>query len=602
MMDHATRVLEQVFGYREFRPLQAEVIGNILNKNDTLVIMPTGGGKSLCYQIPALIFEGLTIVVSPLLSLMQDQMNQLKELGVSTATLNSTLSFEEYAIHADRIRGKKVKMLFVAPETLLKERTQSILAGMRVDCIAIDEAHCISQWGHDFRPEYRQIACFRKRFPEAVCVALTATATPRVRQDIQESLQFKKGNEFIGSFDRKNLFIEVLEKNKPQQQVLDLIEKYPDQSGIIYCFSRRQVDLLYRALKTRGYSVKPYHAGLGEKERKTNQDLFIRDDVSIMVATIAFGMGINKPNVRFVIHYDLPKNIETYYQEIGRAGRDGLDSHCLLLFNYSDIQKVRFFINDMVESEQRIANVHLNDMLRFVETTICRRIPLLEYFGEVYSQESCDTCDNCKNQQQEAVDITEAARLFLTGVRRSGEIFGTNHIIDILRGSKSQKVLKFNHDEISVYGEGAEYSKKQWFHISRQLIQQGLLVQDLDYGSLKITQKAVETFNNNEPVMGVIEEQKPNPERPKPKESTEIEYDFRLFQQLRKKRKELADEARIPPYVIFPDKTLMEMAAHYPQSEEKLLSLHGVGDVKLKKYAPAFLPLIQEYCDLHQIQ
>jgi len=338
MVDQTKTILKSVFGYDEFRPLQAEIIANVLSKEDTLVIMPTGGGKSLCYQIPALIFNGLTIVVSPLISLMKDQMEQLTELGVAAVVLNSSLTPGEYRRNVSRIKQGKAKLLYVAPETLLKpEMLEMLSSSVRVDCITIDEAHCISEWGHDFRPEYRQIVEVKSHFPEAVCLALTATATPRVQCDIKNNLKFDESNEFIASFDRENLFIQVVLKDNPLVQTLDFLERYQGKSGIIYCFSRRQVDELFQVLNDKGFSVKPYHAGLPEIRRKQNQELFINDDVHIIVATIAFGMGINKPNVSFVIHYDMPKNIEGYYQEIGRAGRDGLRAHCLLLFSYADI-------------------------------------------------------------------------------------------------------------------------------------------------------------------------------------------------------------------------------------------------------------------------
>ena len=384
MIDKAERILKHVFGYDEFRPLQADIIENVLHKNDTLVIMPTGGGKSLCYQLPALIFEGLTIVVSPLISLMKDQVEQLVQMGVSAVFLNSSLSLGEYRHNVDRIKRGAVKLLYLAPEALLKANMLDMLSSVEVDCLTIDEAHCISQWGHDFRPEYRQLVQVRDRFPKAACIALTATATPRVREDIKANLGFDASNEFIDSFDRKNLFIQIATKYNPLDQTIKFIKKFPNQSGIVYCFSRRQVDDLYEALRSEGFSVRPYHAGLTDKERNENQERFIRDDAQIIVATIAFGMGIDKPDVRFVVHYDLPQTIESYYQEIGRAGRDGLRSDCLLLFSYGDIQKIKYFINKKETREQRVAIIHLNALLRFVETEVCRRIPLLDYFGETY--------------------------------------------------------------------------------------------------------------------------------------------------------------------------------------------------------------------------
>ena len=601
MISRAKTVLGDIFGYDEFRPLQREIIGNVLKKRDTLVIMPTGGGKSLCYQIPALIFKGLTIVVSPLISLMKDQVEQLTELGVPAVVLNSSLSNEEYSRNLERVKKNGVKLLYLAPEALLTAGMLSMLSSLRVDCLAIDEAHCISEWGHDFRPEYRQLVGVRSRFPFATCVALTATATPRVQEDIKNNLKFDASNEFIASFNRENLFIQVTPKNNPTSQTIEFLRNYPDQSGIIYCFSRRQVDDLYETLKSRGYSVRPYHAGLSNTKRTQNQELFIRDDVQIIVATIAFGMGINKPNVRFVIHFDLPKNIETYYQEIGRAGRDGLRAHCLLLFSYADIQKIKYFINQKDDHEQQVANIHLNSMLQFAETNGCRRIPLLTYFGEDYSTEKCDMCDNCLAGEKKLVDITIPAQKFLSCVKRADEIFGANHIIDVLRGSQSKKVLKFGHTTLSTYGIGKEYSRKQWFHLARQFIQKGLIVQDTKYGSLKLTEKAYDVLKGRELVFGILEEEH-FPDRKEKKKKYEYEHDHVLFEKLRKRRKELADKAGIPPYVIFPDKTLIEMAAFFPRSGESLLHIHGVGSVKYNKYGTIFMNIIDEYCQEHNIE
>ena len=361
------------------------------------------------------------------------------------------------------------------------------------------------------------------------------------------------------------------------------------------------MDDLYEILKSRGYSIRPYHAGLSDAERTRNQELFIRDDVQIIVATIAFGMGINKPNVRFVIHFDLPKNIETYYQEIGRAGRDGLRAHCLLLFSYGDIRKIKYFINQKDENEQRIANIHLNALLQFIETDVCRRRPLLTYFGEDYLAEKCDMCDNCLAGERKLIDITVPAQKFLSCVKRTDEIFGANHIIDVLRGSESQKVFKFGHEKLSTYGIGKEYSRKQWFHLARQFIQKGLMIQDAKYGGLKLTGRVYDVFKGREIVLGMLEEEHLDYSKEKGRE-TEYEYDRVLFGKLREKRKELADKAGVPPYVIFPDKTLIEMAAFYPLSEESLLCIHGVGSVKSKKYGSIFLDIIDGYCREHHIE
>ena len=600
MIDQARDILRGVFGYDDFRPLQKEIIENILRRNDTLVIMPTGGGKSLCYQIPALIFDGLTIVVSPLISLMKDQVEQLTALGVEALFLNSSLTVDEYNSNVANLKSGKVKLLYLAPESLFLSKTLSLLSHLRIDCLTIDEAHCISEWGHDFRPEYRRLFEIRANFPSAVCVALTATATPIVQKDIKRNLQFGDENEFIASFNRENLFLQIIPKDDPFTQTTDFLKRFQNSSGIIYCFSRKQVDALYEALNDLGYSVKPYHAGLSDEERKLHQELFIKDDIQIIVATIAFGMGINKPNIRFVIHYDLPKNIESYYQEIGRAGRDGLKSQCLMLFSYADIQKIKYFINQKNEKEKRVANMHLNALLNFAETDVCRRIPLIRYFGEDYSKEKCNMCDNCLSEKKELTDVTIPAQKFLSCVKRTGEIFGINHIIDVLHGSQSQKVLKFGHQRLTTYGIGKDYPKKQWFYLARQFLQKGLMIQDDQYGSIKLTDRAYDVFKGKELVHAILDEKDNKDIKGKEKENDK-DYDSRLFEILRKERKRLADQANIPPYVIFPDKTLIEVATFFPQSCASLMGIYGVGKEKSKKYGQLFIDIIIPYCQENQI-
>ncbi|HKI46572.1 MAG TPA: DNA helicase RecQ [Balneolales bacterium] len=606
-MAQAKKVLREVFGYDSFRPLQEEAIQRTLNKQDTLVVMPTGGGKSLCYQIPALLFDGLTVVVSPLISLMKDQVEQLESSGVKAVCLNSSIPFHEYQQNVDLIKQGEVKLLYLAPETLLKPRTQTLLSEINVDCLTIDEAHCISEWGHDFRPEYRQISGLRSSRTigkDAVCLALTATATPRVQRDIRKNLELDDSGTIIASFDRKNLFLEIAEKQVPFEQTLHFLDQHRGQSGIIYCFSRRQVDELTMDLADQGYSVRPYHAGLSETERTENQEAFIRDDADIMVATIAFGMGINKPDVRFVIHYDLPQNIESYYQQIGRAGRDGLRSDCLLLFGYSDIGKINYFINQKSPEEQKVARAHLDSLLHFVESTDCRRIPLMDYFGETYQDDGCDMCDNCVNEDSEKQDLTIPAQKFLSCIVRTGELFGSNHLIDVLRGSQAQKVLKHSHDHLSTYGIGRDLSKRQWVRLSRQLIHEGYVSQDPEYGSLKLESAATDILKGEKKIFGSVGEKKVGKSGRQSGSSfqQDLDYDDTLFELLRKKRKYLADGEQLPPYAIFPDATLMEMAAYFPQSEESLLHIYGVGAAKQEKYGSRFLKLIRDYCDEYGIK
>jgi ATP-dependent DNA helicase RecQ len=597
-------ILKTTFGYDTFKPLQREIIANVQARRDTLVVMPTGGGKSLTYQVPALMFDGLTVVVSPLIALMKDQVEQLRALGVSAVFLNSSLSPEEYQANMDSVKSGRSKLLYVAPETLLTPRIYSLLSSLKLDLLAIDEAHCISEWGHDFRPEYRQLADVRKKFPSAVCMALTATATPRVRADIKSSLGFSQSNEFLASFNRENLFIEVTPKRDPVLQTLDFLKNFKDQSGIIYCFSRKQVDELAATLARYGFSVRPYHAGLEDVDRRRNQEAFIRDDVQIMVATIAFGMGINKPNVRFVIHFDLPKSIEGYYQEIGRAGRDGLPSHCLLLYSYADAAKLRYFIDQKEEPERSASYQHLEAMTRYAEGSVCRRKPLLSYFGETFTGENCGACDNCGADETELTDITIPAQKFLSCVKRSGERFGAAHIVDILLGSKNEKVEKYKHHELSTYGIGRELTKSQWMHISRQLVERGLLDQEPAYRVLSVTAKGLEMLKSREQVKGQINEAKKSERavaKGKSASTEEPEYDKSLFTLLRNKRKELADAANVPPYVIFSDKTLAQMAAYFPQSKESLLNMSGMGKVKYERYGAVFLTIIKAYCRENKI-
>ena len=594
-------ILKNTFGYDTFRPLQQEVIENVLAGRDTLAVMPTGGGKSLCYQIPALLLNGLTVVVSPLIALMKDQVEQLHAYGVPSLFLNSSLGPQEYMENMEYVKRGEVKLLYVAPETLLTPRILSLLTSVKVDLLTIDEAHCISEWGHDFRPEYRQIVEVRKRFPEAVCLALTATATSRVRQDIRTTLNFSTTNEFIASFNRENLYIEVARKQDAFAQTIQMLERYKDQSGIIYCFSRKQVDELAWYLASKGYSVRPYHAGLEDAERRRNQEAFIRDDAQIIVATIAFGMGINKPNVRFVIHFDLPKSVEGYYQEIGRAGRDGLPAHCLLLYSYSDVAKLSYFIDQKSGSEKRMASEHLNAIVRFAEDEItCRRKPLLNYFGEAVEVENCSNCDNCTSAPTPLTDITIFAQKFLSCVKRADEKFGAGHIADILLGSENEKVLRWEHNRLSTYGIGKELTRKQWMHIARQLLTMGYLKQEGEYHTLGLTQKALDGLRKREKVMGVVQEAERTKKEGKRQEG--IEYNHALFALLRQKRKEMADEASVPPYVIFSDRTLIEMAAYYPQSVSSLLRISGVGQAKLRQYGEAFLDVIRGYSEKHELK
>ncbi len=585
-------ILNTVFGYADFRPLQAQVIDQIVGNTDTLVIMPTGGGKSLCYQVPALILDGLTVVISPLIALMQDQVRQLHELGIKAATLNSMVMRDDY----DKIVGQVVRgeldLLYLAPETLFTDRILTLLSQQKVSCLAIDEAHCISSWGHDFRPEYRRLVEVRQRFPNAVCVALTATATPRVREDIQSMLGFTQSSTFIDSFDRPNLMLDLQPKQSPTRQITQFLASRKDQSGIVYCFSRAQVDNLATALQDQGYTALPYHAGLNDEVRRRNQERFIRDDVQIMVATIAFGMGINKPDIRWVIHNDLPKNIESYYQQVGRAGRDGLPAHCLLLFSYGDIVKQRHFISEKTNPhEKQVAESQLQQLVGFAETIDCRRKPLLAYLGEVYEPENCSQCDNCTGTK-EVEDVTVAAQKFLSCVYRTEQRFGAVYVIDVLLGSRGQKILQNQHDQLSTYGIGKDYTKKQWQHLANQFQQAGLLRRN-EHGSLGLTDKAMLVLKSQEKVQARMDLM---PSASKSK-AIDLNYDTALFDALRAYRKQLADEMNVPPYAVFADKALAEMATLFPQTEAGFLAINGVGQHKLKKYGADFIERIRAYCE-----
>jgi ATP-dependent DNA helicase RecQ len=608
LWENAMTLLKTVFGYDDFRPLQKEIIDHILEKKDALVVLPTGGGKSLCFQLPALMFDGLTIVVSPLISLMKDQVDQLQEMGVSAVCLNSSLPVDQYRHHVSLVQQNRAKLLYIAPESLVRPQILEMLEAVTVDCLAIDEAHCISAWGHDFRPEYRQLSQIRPRFPQAACAAFTATATPAVQKDIQASLGFSKNKgfrAFTGSFDRENLMIRVMFKDNPLQQTLDFLSTRKADSGIIYCLSRKQVEALSKQLAARGFSVRPYHAGMDDAERTRFQTRFIKDDVRIMVATIAFGMGIDKPNVRFVLHYDLPKSVENYYQEIGRAGRDGLESECLLLFSHGDIPRLKSLVTGPDEQRNRAAWFHLEDMVRFAEAEDCRKKRLLSYFGETAQHHDCGMCDNCLAPRNQVQDLTIAAQKFLSCVKRTGERFGAGHIIDVLRGAETKKIFQFRHHRLSTYGIGKDLSKKQWFYLSRQFQSKGLVLREDSFGGLALTPEAWGVLKGETAVSGWLDPghkiSQPVPETTHAESEKSAPHHPDLFQELRQKRKALADQAGVPPYAVFPDKTLMEMATFFPRTEHDFLNTFGVGQTKLEKYGPAFMALINEFCTAHAI-
>ncbi len=499
----ALEVLKQTFGFSEFLPLQDKVIQRVLKRQDTLVVMPTGAGKSLCYQLPAILFEGLTVVVSPLVSLMQDQVNQLHRAGISAACLNHTVPVHEYTGIMSRARRGDIKLLYVAPETLLRPETLLLTEQSRLACLAIDEAHCISEWGHDFRPDYRQLQAVRRRFPQAVCLALTATATPRVRDDIRRLLGIPQAGEFVASFNRPNLFLAVKARHDGLAQALAFLRPRQGQSGIIYCGTRKQTDELCEALSLNGCPALPYHAGLPEGVRRENQERFLQGRTPLMVATIAFGMGINKPDIRFVVHAHLPGSMESYYQEIGRAGRDGLPAHCLLLYSRGDVVVQRHFIDQGAASERAGRNGRLQALIRFAETRDCRRAELLAYFGERLEPGSCGACDNCAPcaGPRQTSDATDAARVFLSCVKATGQMFGAAHIIAVLRGSRSERVLSRRHDQLETFGVGNGRSAGQWRELVQEFIRLGLVDQEIEFGGLRLTPQGWDVLNDKQKVL-----------------------------------------------------------------------------------------------------
>jgi len=597
-MQQARQMLRQVFGYDDFRPMQERVIESVLGPRDTFVLMPTGGGKSLCFQIPALLKEGTAIVVSPLISLMKDQVDALRENGVAAAYLNSSLGDAEASKVLRDLYSGNLKLLYIAPERLMMAEMLIRLESVNLSLVAIDEAHCVSQWGHDFRPEYVQLGQVRRRFPKVPFVALTATADDQTRGDVLERLQLREPEIFIAGFDRPNIRYTVVEKQKPAEQLQDFIAARPEDSGIVYCLSRKRVEEVASKLKIAGVQAAAYHAGMDAKARNRVQEAFQQDDVRVVVATVAFGMGIDKPNVRFVVHFDMPKNVEGYYQETGRAGRDGLPSEALLLYGQGDIITVKKLISMNENAAQKAVELQkLNSMIDMAEATTCRRAYLLSYFGET-PPENCGNCDICLSPL-ETYDATGDVRKLLMCVYELKQKFGMRHAVEVLRGSASQKLIEWGHTNLASYGAGQNNSADQWYSIVRQLVHKGLLLQDAEqYGVLKLTPLTRPVLRED----ARIELVKPREKVRRTKEtraaksrSSTTRFDDGLFQVLRTLRRRLADEQGVPPYVIFGDASLQDMAAKRPHTNEDFLEITGVGQSKLAKYGKVFLEEIALY-------
>ena len=571
----------------------------------------------MTYQIPALIFDGLTVVVSPLIALMHDQVSSLASNGIEAVFLNSSLEWEEYKSCVARVLSGKVKIVYVSPEGLATQKIQTLLhnENLHIKCFTIDEAHCISEWGHDFRPDYLAIASVRRQFPQAVCLALTATATKHVRDDIVNNLQMKNPDILLASFNRPNIFLEVRPKRDSYVQIVSFLKEHLEDSGIIYCFSRKQVDQLADLLSNDGFSVLPYHAGLDDSTRERNQTAFIRDKVQIMVATVAFGMGIDKPNVRFVIHYDLPKSLEQYYQEIGRAGRDGLPSTALLLYSSSDIHKIRYFFADSADVEK--SEKLLQSMVDYASARHCRRQKLLAYFGEFYTPESSSAenkccCDICSTGQIQETDVTIPVQKFLSCIYRLNQRFGTLYVIDVLLGSRQKRIMDNGHNMLSTCGIGTELSREDWFELASILTERNYIEKSMEYSILSVTAKGRELLATREKVFLPVvftgrgakkseaSTKKSKPEFALHKKGSAFEAisdtdaeGLRICNALKEWRKKTADKSNVPPYVIFGDKTLVEIALKKPQTSAELLEIYGLGDVKVRKFSSAILKIIR---------
>ena len=589
--------LKKVFGFQDFRPNQEAIIGKILEKRDVFAVMPTGGGKSLCYQLPARMMKGTTVVISPLISLMKDQVDAALENGISAALLNSSLKPQEMSSVYRQLKGGEIELLYVSPERFAMQAFLDQLKSIPVSLFAIDEAHCVSEWGHDFRPDYLSLSNITKTFPDIPVAAFTATATSKVQDDIISKITLRSPFTVRASFNRPNLFYTVKGKDRLELQILEFIREHPEDPGIIYRTTRDSVDDLADLLSANGIKALPYHAGLSSEVRKQNQEAFNRDEAAVIVATIAFGMGIDKSNVRFVIHADLPKNIESYYQETGRAGRDNEPADCILFFGRGDIPKIRFFIDQISDEKERsIAMEKLNRTVRYASHNLCRRRQLLEYFGEDYPEENCNTCDICTGTA-EKIDVTTDAQIFMSAMSRTDQRFGITHIIDIVIGADTKRIRELGHEKIKTYGRGKDKDKNHWRFLVDELLAQDIICQDGgQYPVLKLTDRGNNVLYGKKEVTALKREEKKKLYRAG--KSGEFEpYDKSLFEKLRALRKEIADEQQVPPYIIFSDKTLHEMCRYYPSDLSAMQNISGIGDVKLERYGAAFTKTMKTWLD-----